>query len=253
VGAVWPPAILKPDDEFDGARRHGALAAHPGGRRLDGAQLRQRRAEPAVSTRTPCRRLRKRLVPGGAAASARHLPSCLAGGLDHGRLHAVVPGHPGRRDPAVRPSRGDWTRRVAGVVDGTEPLVRALAAPEEGARFRPGLEGGARPLLARDLSCIANQHHPFPPRRLFHGRRRARRVAFLAPTLAMRRPLNFASGPAMLPGEVLQQAREEMLDWRGSGVSVLEMPFTSPEYQTIAAEAAADLGQLLALPDRHRI
>ncbi len=69
----------------------------------------------------------------------------------------------------------------------------------------------------------------------------------------MRRPLNFASGPAMLPGEVLQQAREEMLDWRGSGVSVLEMPFTSPEYQTIAAEAAADLGQLLALPDRHRI
>lgn len=67
------------------------------------------------------------------------------------------------------------------------------------------------------------------------------------------RPLNFASGPALLPQEVLSRAREEMLDWRGSGMSVLEMPFSSPEYQAIVDEAVTDLRQLLALPGNYRV
>jgi phosphoserine aminotransferase len=64
---------------------------------------------------------------------------------------------------------------------------------------------------------------------------------------------NFASGPAMLPKEVLQQARAEMLDWNGTGMSVMEMPFTSDEFQGIATQAQSNLRLLLDLPDNYHI
>jgi len=64
---------------------------------------------------------------------------------------------------------------------------------------------------------------------------------------------NFASGPAMLPKEVLQQAQAEMLDWNGTGMSVMEMPFTSDEFQSIATQAHTNLRQLLDLPDNYHI
>lgn len=64
---------------------------------------------------------------------------------------------------------------------------------------------------------------------------------------------NFASGPAMLPKEVLLQAQSEMLDWNGTGLSVMEMPFTSDEFQSIARQASVDLRLLLALPDNYHI
>lgn len=64
---------------------------------------------------------------------------------------------------------------------------------------------------------------------------------------------NFAAGPSMMPRVVLEKAREEFLDWNGTGLSVLEMPFTGPDFQTILDEATADLCELLAIPDSHRI
>jgi phosphoserine aminotransferase len=64
---------------------------------------------------------------------------------------------------------------------------------------------------------------------------------------------NFASGPAMLPKEVLQQAQSEMLDWNGTGMSVMEMPFTSDEFQSIATQAHINLRLLLDLPDNYHI
>ena len=64
---------------------------------------------------------------------------------------------------------------------------------------------------------------------------------------------NFASGPAMLPKEVLRQAQSEMLDWNGTGLSVMEMPFTSDEFQGIATQAQSNLGLLLDLPDNYHI
>ena len=64
---------------------------------------------------------------------------------------------------------------------------------------------------------------------------------------------NFASGPAMLPKEVLQQAQSEMLDWNGTGMSVMEMPFTSDEFQDIATQAQSNLRLLLDLPDNYHI
>jgi len=64
---------------------------------------------------------------------------------------------------------------------------------------------------------------------------------------------NFASGPAMLPKEVLKQAQFEILDWNGTGMSVMEMPFTSDEFQSIAIQAHTDLRLLLDLPDNYHI
>jgi phosphoserine aminotransferase len=64
---------------------------------------------------------------------------------------------------------------------------------------------------------------------------------------------NFASGPAMLPKEVLQQAQSEMLDWNGTGMSVMEMPFTSDEFQSIVKQAQFNLRLLLDLPDNYHI
>ncbi len=64
---------------------------------------------------------------------------------------------------------------------------------------------------------------------------------------------NFAAGPAMLPSEVLAQIREEMLDWRGSGFSILEQPFTGAAFRQLMAETEADLRALLAIPSNYRV
>ncbi|MBI4936715.1 MAG: 3-phosphoserine/phosphohydroxythreonine transaminase [Nitrosomonadales bacterium] len=64
---------------------------------------------------------------------------------------------------------------------------------------------------------------------------------------------NFSAGPAVLPHEVLQQAREEMLDWRGSGMSVMEMSHRGKEYMSIQARAEADLRELMAIPKNYKV
>ena len=62
------------------------------------------------------------------------------------------------------------------------------------------------------------------------------------------RVFNFSAGPAVLPESVLAQAAAEMLDWRGSGMSVMEMSHRGKEFIGIAAKAEADLRALLAIP-----
>jgi phosphoserine aminotransferase len=69
----------------------------------------------------------------------------------------------------------------------------------------------------------------------------------------MPRVHNFSAGPAMLPQEVLQQAAEEMLDWRGSGMSVMEMSHRGPEFIGIYERAVADLRDLLRISDHYRV
>ena len=69
----------------------------------------------------------------------------------------------------------------------------------------------------------------------------------------MSRAFNFSAGPAALPTEVLEQAREELLDYRGTGVSVMEMSHRSPEFIDIAERAEADLIELLAVPDDYKV
>ena len=69
----------------------------------------------------------------------------------------------------------------------------------------------------------------------------------------MTRIFNFSAGPAVLPEEVLKQAQEEMLDWHGSGMSVMEMSHRGPEYMAIQAEAEKDLRELLAIPANYKV
>ena len=64
---------------------------------------------------------------------------------------------------------------------------------------------------------------------------------------------NFSAGPAVLPKEVLQQAADEMLDWHGSGQSVMEMSHRGKEYMGIQARAEADLRELMAIPANYKV
>ena len=64
---------------------------------------------------------------------------------------------------------------------------------------------------------------------------------------------NFSAGPAMLAEEVLAQASEEMLDWQGHGMSVMEMSHRSTEFIQIAEDTEADLRQLLKIPENYKV
>lgn len=69
----------------------------------------------------------------------------------------------------------------------------------------------------------------------------------------MNRVYNFSAGPAVLPEEVLKEAAEEMLDYKGSGMSVMEMSHRSKVYDGIIKEAEADLRKLLNIPDNYKV
>ena len=69
----------------------------------------------------------------------------------------------------------------------------------------------------------------------------------------MSRVYNFSAGPAVLPECVLQEAADEMLDYRGTGMSVMEMSHRSKAYQTIIDEAEADLRTLMGIPDNYKV
>jgi len=69
----------------------------------------------------------------------------------------------------------------------------------------------------------------------------------------MPRAINFSAGPAVLPDSVLRQAADEMLDWHGSGMSVMEMSHRGKEFIAIHAEAEALLRELLAVPANYKV
>jgi phosphoserine aminotransferase len=64
---------------------------------------------------------------------------------------------------------------------------------------------------------------------------------------------NFSAGPAVLPKAVLQQAQAELLDWHGSGMSVMEMSHRGKEYMGIHAQAEADLRELMGIPSNYKV
>jgi len=69
----------------------------------------------------------------------------------------------------------------------------------------------------------------------------------------MTRVYNFSAGPAAIPEEVLRQASEEMLDWQGSGMSVMEMSHRGKAFMSIAEQAEADLREIMAIPDNYKV
>jgi phosphoserine aminotransferase len=70
---------------------------------------------------------------------------------------------------------------------------------------------------------------------------------------AIKRAYNFNAGPAALPLSVLERIREELLDWHGTGMSVMEMSHRSPEFESINAAAEAGLRKHLAIPDDYAV
>ena len=69
----------------------------------------------------------------------------------------------------------------------------------------------------------------------------------------MTRKYNFSAGPAMLPQQVLEQAQAELLDWNGTGQSVMEMSHRGKEFMSIAEAAEADLREVMAIPENYKI
>lgn len=69
----------------------------------------------------------------------------------------------------------------------------------------------------------------------------------------MSRAYNFSAGPAMLPNEVMEKAREEFLDYAGTGMSTMEISHRSKEFIEIAARAEADIRELLSIPDNYKV
>jgi phosphoserine aminotransferase len=69
----------------------------------------------------------------------------------------------------------------------------------------------------------------------------------------MRKVYNFNAGPAMLPEEVLRTAQAEMLDWHGTGMSIMELGHRGPEFKKVAEQAEADLRELLSIPSHYHV
>ena len=69
----------------------------------------------------------------------------------------------------------------------------------------------------------------------------------------MSRVYNFSAGPAVLPEEVLKEAAEEMLDYKGTGMSVMEMSHRSKAFEEIINEAEQDLRDLMGIPDNYKV
>jgi phosphoserine aminotransferase len=69
----------------------------------------------------------------------------------------------------------------------------------------------------------------------------------------MARVFNFSAGPAMLPQAVIERAQSEMLDWHGTGMSIMEVSHRGADYMAVASKAEADLRELMAIPDNYKV
>lgn len=69
----------------------------------------------------------------------------------------------------------------------------------------------------------------------------------------MRNIFNFSAGPAMLPEEVLLKAQSELLDWHGSGMSIMELSHRGSEFKQVAEQAEADLRDLMSIPANYKV
>uniref|UniRef100_A0A7S0SDZ2 phosphoserine transaminase n=1 Tax=Mantoniella antarctica TaxID=81844 RepID=A0A7S0SDZ2_9CHLO len=77
-------------------------------------------------------------------------------------------------------------------------------------------------------------------------------AAAAAPATAARK-FNFSAGPAMLPLDVLEECKEDMINYKGTGMSVMEMSHRGKDFMKIASEAEADLRELVGIPDNYKV
>ena len=104
------------------------------------------------------------------------------------------------------------------------------------------------------------------PARAFAGKKVVSKTSARAPTRrvavatravatepATERKFNFSAGPAMLPLDVLEEAQADMINYKGTGMSVMEMSHRGKDFMKIAAEAEADLRELVGIPDNYKV
>ena len=104
------------------------------------------------------------------------------------------------------------------------------------------------------------------PARAFAGKKVVSKTSARAPTRrvavatravatepATERKFNFSAGPAMLPLDVLEEAQADMINYKGTVMSVMEMSHRGKDFMKIAAEAEADLRELVGIPDNYKV
>ena len=106
--------------------------------------------------------------------------------------------------------------------------VRAATAPRQTCCFRSACAVAA---TAQEIAPAQQLNKPAPHGRLY----------------------NFAAGPAVLPVEVLEEAQDGLLNWKGSGTSVMEMSHRGKEFSSIIQQAEDDLRSLLKIPDNYQV
>ena len=84
-------------------------------------------------------------------------------------------------------------------------------------------------------------------------KKKIRNILFDEEETKVSRVYNFSAGPAVLPEEVLREAAEEMMDYKGSGMSVMEMSHRSQVFDDIIKEAEQDLRDLMNIPDNYKV
>src|SRR5258708_465912 len=104
------------------------------------------------------------------------------------------------------------------------------------------------------LFCSVDRRAQSPAAPYHHQRKELPIVSSTTVTArGVKRAYNFNAGPAALPLSVLERIREELLDWRGTGMSVMEMSHRSPEFEGINAAAEAGLRKHLSIPDEYAV
>src|SRR5215216_744967 len=97
--------------------------------------------------------------------------------------------------------------------------------------------------IGSSASPVSKQCRATRPRRPNRARR----------PFPMKRVFNFSPGPAMLPEPVLRRAQAEMLDWRGSGMSVMEVSHRGTDFIEFAAQSERTLRELLSVPANYKV
>jgi len=109
------------------------------------------------------------------------------------------------------------------------------------------------PPLLLSYGAVHSLVFPLRARRKFRIERFLTVSTTTAPVRAAKRAFNFNAGPAALPLPVLERIREELLDYRGTGMSVMELSHRSPEFEAINNAAEQNLRKLLAIPDDYAV
>ena len=80
-----------------------------------------------------------------------------------------------------------------------------------------------------------------------------RRSVSVRAAAASERKFNFSAGPACLPLDVLEECKEDLINYKGTGMSVMEMSHRGKDFMKIAEEAEADLRELVGIPDNYKV